>query len=178
VSVASPGKGQGATFTLRLPLLGTRTVVPAGAAPDASSADTRMRPLNGARVLVVDDDEDARDLIATVIRGAGGTTISAASVIEAKSAIDSDVFDAIVSDISMPGGNGYDFARDLRGHDRTGLVPLIAVTAYTRVEDRDRAIAAGFDAHLGKPFEPRALVGVLASLILEAKPGLDAKQDT
>jgi len=177
VSAASAGKGQGATFTLRLPLLGTRTVIPAGAVPDASAADTRVRPLNGARVLVVDDDADTRDLIATVIRGAGGSTTAAASVIEAMTAIDSDVFDAIVSDISMPGGNGYDFARDLRCADRTGLVPLVAVTAYTRVEDRDRAIAAGFDAHLGKPFEPRALVGVLASLILDSRHGLHAKQD-
>src|SRR5262249_13034196 len=127
------------------------------------------RPLNGARVLVVDDDADARDLISTVIRGAGGMTVAAASVSEAKDAIETGVPDAIVSDIAMPGGNGYGFARDLRGDGRTDSLPLIAVTAYTRVEDRDRAIAAGFDAHMGKPFEPRALVGLLASLILDAK---------
>jgi CheY-like chemotaxis protein len=65
----------------------------------------------------------------------------------------------------------------VRGGDGTGAVPLVAVTAYTRVQDRDRAIAAGFDAHLGKPFEPRALVGLLASLILDAKHDLHPKQN-
>ena len=78
----------------------------------------------------------------------------------------------------MPGANGYEFARDLRGNGRTDTVPLVAVTAYTRLEDRDRAIAAGFDAHLSKPFEPRALVGLLASLILGSKHDLHAEQDS
>jgi signal transduction histidine kinase/ActR/RegA family two-component response regulator len=169
VTAESAGKGQGARFTLRLPLLGARAAASAPAPVAAATGDSAPHPLNGARVLVVDDDQDARDLIAMVIRGAGGMTVAAASVIEAKSAIDTGLPDAIVSDIAMPGANGYEFARDLRGDGRTDGVPLVAVTAYTRVEDRDRAIAAGFDAHLSKPFEPRALVGLLASLILDAK---------
>lgn len=168
VTAESAGKGQGAMFRLRLPLLGARTAT-ALTAPAPSMADSVGRPLNGARVLVVDDDADARDLISMVIRGAGGMTVAAASVSEAKDAIDTGVPDAIVSDIAMPGGNGYEFARDLRGDGRTDSLPLVAVTAYTRLEDRDRAIAAGFDAHLGKPFEPRALVGLIAGLILNAK---------
>jgi len=125
--------------------------------------------LNGARVLVVDDNEDARELISTVIRSAGGTTIPVASVTEARQAIEVDAPDAIVSDISMPGENGYDFARELRSIEPTNAVPLVAVTAFTRVEDRNRALAAGFDAHLSKPFEARALVALLASLILDSK---------
>jgi CheY-like chemotaxis protein len=168
VTAESAGKGQGAMFRLRLPLLGARTAT-ALTATAPSMADSVGRPLNGARVLVVDDDADARDLISMVIRGAGGMTVAAASVSEAKDAIDTGVPDAIVSDIAMPGGNGYEFARDLRGDGRTDSLPLVAVTAYTRIEDRDRAIAAGFDAHLGKPFEPRALVGLIAGLILNAK---------
>jgi signal transduction histidine kinase/CheY-like chemotaxis protein len=169
VTAESAGKDQGSTFTVRLPLLGVRAM-PAGSTVTAPSpADSAGRPLHGTRVLVVDDDSDARDLIAMVIRGAGGMTVAAGSVSEAKSAIETDVPDAIVSDIAMPGANGYEFARDLRGNGRTDAVPLVAVTAYTRVEDRDRAIAAGFDAHLAKPFEPRALVGLLASLILDSK---------
>jgi len=169
VAAESVGKGQGATFRLRLPLLGARTAAAALAATAPSTADSVGRPLSGARVLVVDDDADARELISMVIRGAGGMTVAAASVSEARDAIDTGVPDAIVSDIAMPGGNGYEFARDLRGDGRTDSLPLVAVTAYTRVEDRDRAIAAGFDAHLGKPFEPRALVGLIAGLILNAK---------
>ncbi|HEX4567119.1 MAG TPA: ATP-binding protein [Vicinamibacterales bacterium] len=169
VTAESAGKGQGAAFRLRLPLLGARAVATASTATVPSTAGSVGRPLNGARVLVVDDDADARDLISMVIRGAGGMTVAAASVSEAKDAIDTGVPDAIVSDIAMPGGNGYEFARDLRGDGRTDSLPLVAVTAYTRVEDRDRAIAAGFDAHLGKPFEPRALVGLIAGLILNAK---------
>ena len=178
VTAASAGKGSGATFTLRLPLLGARAMAAASPAGAGSAADSLERPLNGARVLVVDDDQDTRDLISTVIHGAGGMAVAAASVSEAKTAIQTSLPDAIISDIAMPGANGYEFARDLRGDGRTDTVPLVAVTAYTRVEDRDRAIAAGFDAHLSKPFEPRALVGLLASLILDSKHDLHAEQDT
>ena len=169
VTAESAGKGRGSMFTVRLPLLGVRAM-PAGATMTASSSvEPIATALHGTRVLVVDDDSDARDLISTVIRSAGGTTVAAGSVTEAKTAIETGVPDAIISDIAMPGGNGYEFARALRGDGRTDGIPLVAVTAYTRVEDRDRAIAAGFDAHLCKPFEPRALVGLLASLILDAK---------
>jgi signal transduction histidine kinase len=166
ISAASPGKGRGATFTLRLPLLGARAVVAAGAAAP-SSAESGARALNGARVLVVDDDADARDVIAMVIQSAGGIPVAVGSVMEAKRVLETGVPDAIVSDIAMPGGSGYELARDLRGSTRTDALPLVAVTAYSRVEDRDRAISAGFDAHLGKPFEPRALVGLLSGLISE-----------
>jgi signal transduction histidine kinase/ActR/RegA family two-component response regulator len=178
VTAASAGKGSGATFTLRLPLLGARAMTGGASAGAVSAGESLGRPLNGARVLVVDDDQDTRDLISTVILGAGGMPVAAGSVSEAKTAIETSVPDAIVSDIAMPGANGYEFARDLRGDGRTDAVPLVAVTAYTRVEDRDRAIAAGFDAHLSKPFEPRALVGLLASLILDSKHDLHAEQDS
>lgn len=169
ISAASPGKGQGSTFTLRLPLLGAAATVPGAVASNLTAGDARGTQLNGARVLVIDDDAEARDLLATVIRSAGGTIVSAESVAEARLAIEADLPDAIVSDISMPGGSGYEFARELRRVEPTSVVPLVAVTACTRVEDRDRAIAAGFDAHLSKPFEARALVGLLAGLILDSK---------
>ena len=169
VSAASEGKGQGAAFTLRLPLLGARAAAAAGVIEGSGGGEMHGALLNGARVLVVDDNEDARELISTVIRSAGGTTIPVASVTEARQAIEADAPDAIVSDISMPGENGYDFARELRSIEPTTAVPLVAVTAFTRVEDRNRALAAGFDAHLSKPFEARALVALLASLILDSK---------
>jgi signal transduction histidine kinase len=103
VTAESAGKGQGASFRLRLPLLGARPAAAAVTATAPSTADSVGRPLNGARVLVVDDDADARDLISMMIRGAGGMTVAAASVSEAKDAIDTGVPDAIVSDIAMPG---------------------------------------------------------------------------
>jgi signal transduction histidine kinase/ActR/RegA family two-component response regulator len=176
-SAASEGKGRGATFTLRLPLLGARASLATDTMPAGAAADARSRQLNGARVLVVDDDVDARELLAAIIRDAGGMTVAAASVAEARNAMTAVVPDAIVSDVAMPDVDGYDFARGVRGSGRGGSVPLVAVTAYTCAEDRERAMAAGFDAHLGKPFEPRALVGLLASLILEARNDLHPKQD-
>jgi signal transduction histidine kinase len=165
ISAQSDGKGLGATFTLRLPLLGARAAK-AVAAPEAE-ADTRGRQLSGVRVLVVDDDADALELVSAVIREAGGDPVAAASVDDALSAIAALAPDAIVSDIAMPSGNGYDFAQGLRANPTTKRIPLVAVTAHARGEDRDRAMAAGFDAHLGKPFEPRALVGLLSGLIAE-----------
>ncbi len=167
VKADSAGKGYGATFTLTLPLLGSRAATAAEPTERPGEVEARARSLDGMRVLVVDDDPDARELISMVVRGAGGKVVEAASVADAKSAIAEGVPDAIVSDIAMPGGNGYEFARELRASARTASLPLVAVTAYTRAEDRDRAIAAGFDAHLSKPFEPRALIGLLAGLIAD-----------
>jgi signal transduction histidine kinase len=177
VSAASDGKGRGATFSLRLPLLGARASLATDPVPAEAAAGGRGRQLTGARVLVVDDDLDARELLTTIIRDAGGTTVAAASVAEARDAMTIGVPDIIVSDVAMPDVDGYDFARGVRGSGRIGSVPLVAVTAHTRAEDRERAIAAGFDAHLGKPFEPRALVGLLASLILDARNDLHPEQD-
>jgi CheY-like chemotaxis protein/two-component sensor histidine kinase len=167
VGAASAGKGRGATFTLTLPLLGARAAAAPPPPERPGDVEARARSLDGTRVLVVDDDADARELISMVVRGAGGKVMEAASVADAKSAIADTVPDAIVSDIAMAGGTGYEFARELRASPRTASLPLVAVTAYTRVEDRDRAIAAGFDAHLSKPFEPRALIGLLAGLIAD-----------
>ena len=177
-AAASEGKGRGATFTLRLPLLGARASLATDPMPAGAAADALPGQLNGARVLVVDDDVDARELLTTIIRDAGGMAVTAASVAEAKNAMTTGAPDAIVSDVAMPDVDGYDFARDLRSSGRSASVPLVAVTACTRAEDRERAMAAGFDAHLGKPFEPRALVGLLASLILDARNDLHAEQDT
>jgi signal transduction histidine kinase len=163
VAAESLGKGQGATFTLRLPLLGTGDWrgEPAG----APAAGPATRALDGLRVLVVDDEADAREVMALTLREAGAQPTTAASVAEALETLATTIPHAVVSDIAMPGSTGYDLARTLKGNPLTASIPLIAVTAYTRAEDREHALAAGFDAHVAKPFDPRALVRLLAGLV-------------
>jgi CheY-like chemotaxis protein len=162
VAVESPGKGQGAIFTLRLPLLGTRAA--GGKAPGPAAEGLAVRALDGLRVLVVDDEADAREVMAVTLRDAGAEPTTAASVAEALAALETASPHAVVSDIAMPGRTGYDLARALKDNPLTASIPLIAVTAYTRAEDREDALAAGFDAHVAKPFDPRSLVGLLAGL--------------
>jgi signal transduction histidine kinase len=164
VAAASAGKDQGATFTVRLPLLDR-----AGANPPVPAAGTGVRKpgergLDGVHVLAVDDNEDARDLVATALRQAGAQVTEASSVADALAALETGGPGLVVSDIAMPNGTGYDLVRAVRDNPRTRSLPVIAITAYSRGEDRDRALAAGFDAHVGKPFDPDALVGLLVSL--------------
>ena len=165
IEAASQGKGCGATFTIKLPLLGSgASAVPA---PSPAAHDGRSRSIVGLRVLVVDDEADARELLATVLREAGADAVMASSTAEALAVLDSGLPHAVISDIAMPTSSGYELARTLHGDPRTSGIPLIAVTAYSRGEDRERALAAGFDAHVGKPFDPRALVGLIGALVAE-----------
>jgi CheY-like chemotaxis protein/two-component sensor histidine kinase len=164
VDASSPGKGLGATFTLRLPLL-TAATVARGTADAALPLPGHGVPvLRGLRALVVDDDDDGRELVSIALRQAGAEVKTAASVAEAFGWIDAARPDVIVTDIAMPLATGYDLVRQLRADPRTAALPVIALTAYSRLEDREHALAAGFDAHVGKPFDPRALVGLLAGL--------------
>ena len=162
VSADSAGKGRGATFTVRLPLLGTREA--AAVTPAIPLPGPGERVLTGLHVLAVDDDPDARDLISTALGQAGARVTGAGSVAEALEALSVEPIDLIVSDVAMPNGSGYDLVRAIRGNHRTAGLPAVAITAYNRPEDRARALAEGFDAHVGKPFDPRALVGLIAGL--------------
>jgi signal transduction histidine kinase/ActR/RegA family two-component response regulator len=164
ITAESAGKGNGASFTIRLPLLGSdRAQIREPAVPTAL-AISRAGILNGRHVLVVDDDDDTRELVAVALEQAGARAVKAATVAAAVAAIDVQVPDVVVSDIAMPTTSGYDLVRQLRADPRTATVPIIALTAYSRMEDRDFALAAGFTAHLGKPLEPRALVSLLSRL--------------
>jgi CheY-like chemotaxis protein len=120
----------------------------------------------GLRVLVVEDEPDTRNLLVVMLELCHVQVLSAASAAEARELVASGAPDLIISDIGMPGGDGYSLIRDVRSmpHDRGGRVPAVALTAYARAEDRARALRAGFDEHLPKPVEPRDLVRVLASL--------------
>ena len=166
VEATSEGAGKGATFTVELPVMVGRTVLstePAGGYP--SSLETTLS-LTGMRVLVVDDDADARDMLGTALRQYGADVELTASVEEALTAASAHCPDVLVSDIEMPEATGYDLVRRLRQSDDAELrrLPAVALTAYARAEDRVKALIAGFQTHVPKPVEPAELVTVIASL--------------
>jgi PAS domain S-box-containing protein len=163
VTAWSDGPGHGATFTVRLPL--ARAAAHDVVEPHPLYADTMVREglLTGVRTLVVDDDRDARDLVAVTLTHAGADVAQAASVAEAIEAIDGAPPHLIVSDIAMPNASGYDLVRHVRGRRDLRGMPLVALTAYGRVEDRQRAMAAGFDYYLGKPIDPAVLLRTVAT---------------
>jgi PAS domain S-box-containing protein len=166
VAAESGGKAQGATFTVRLPLIGVQV----GRQFAADSADASQPPealphfLQNLYILAVDDDPDARELVMTVLHQAGAQVTVAPSVREALVAVESRVPDVVISDIAMPHATGFDLVRQLRASPKWCEIPIIALTAYARAEDRAQALALGFTAHLGKPFSPRALVALVAEV--------------
>ena len=166
VSAESSGKAQGATFTVRLPLIGARAGRALTLEPADMAASVELTPdaLRGLDVLVVDDDPDARELIATVIRQAGGQVRSAGSVRDALTLLQLQSPNLVVTDIAMPHATGFDLVKQLHEDPRWSAIPTIALTAYARAEDRAEALSLGFHAHVGKPFSPRALVAVAAEL--------------
>ena len=174
VSVASEGLGEGTTFTVTLPLRiadhGWKAAEAATAAyaQQVQSARHPAQPalLKGVRVLVVDDEADSRMLVAVLLTGSQAEVRTAGSLAEALTILDDWRPDALISDIGMPGGDGYELIRAVRQRElATGhRLPAVALTAYARSEDRLRAIAAGFQMHVAKPVEPEELITVIASL--------------
>jgi PAS domain S-box-containing protein len=164
VAVDSEGAGHGATFTVRLP----RQTVPGGSRPDAGRHHTRR--LGGIRVLVVEDDYDARILVSRILREAAAEVRDLSDVSSALNELDTFHPDLIVSDIGMPREDGYDFIRAIRerGYGPASL-PAIALTAFARAEDKDRALQAGYQVHLTKPVNTERLIEVAARLVHEAR---------
>jgi signal transduction histidine kinase/ActR/RegA family two-component response regulator len=157
VRAESDGEGQGATFIVELPLL-QADLFRGDDAPLDVAADA-PQPLTGIRVLVVDDELDSRDLITHLLDQAGATVTTVSSASEALEMIDALAPDVLVSDIGMPNRDGYDLVRSLRQRgSASSVIPAIAVTAYARPEDRQQALAAGFQVHVAKPIAPRDLV--------------------
>jgi signal transduction histidine kinase/ActR/RegA family two-component response regulator len=167
VQVHSDGPDHGATFTVRLPSGVSNETV----APVASTRPTANFPsLSGVRVLVVDDDDDARQLLALVLEQCHAEVLTAASTEEALRRVENEKPDIVLSDINMPDADGYAFVRALRERDGGAThVPTIALTASVRGEDRRRALAAGFDMHVAKPVEPAALAEIVAELAAELR---------
>jgi CheY-like chemotaxis protein len=122
--------------------------------------------LEGLRVLIVDDEADARDLLTTILEHSGAQVTAAASAGEALSLVLQSRADVLVSDIAMPKVDGYALIRQVRelGAERGGDIPALALTAYARDSDRTLALEAGFQVHLPKPYDPDELVRVVARL--------------
>ncbi len=168
IAVHSEGEGRGATFTVLLPISPSQRAdgTASRAMTDGSAHLFDPRPeLQGLRVLVVDDDVDARELIVAVLQRCGSIVNSAGSVPEALEKISLLRPDVLVSDIGMPGEDGYSLIRKVRalGPDAASI-PAAALTAYARAEDRRKALDAGFMMHIPKPVEPAELVAVVANL--------------
>ena len=133
-----------------------QSIVEAGDAPGKRS--------NRPRALVVDDAPDVTEMIAMFLRHAGFDAVMAFSAAEALEAARSEQFEVIVSDIGMPGMNGYDLAVALRSLPEYSSVPMIAVTGFSMYDDKGRALASGFNAHMTKPINPMSLLDLIKSL--------------
>jgi PAS domain S-box-containing protein len=167
VMATSSGEGQGAAFTVRLP------IIEAGAdgqrVPPVSREEGGLEQaprLDGVRVLVVEDEPDARHLLAAVLQKRGARVFMASSAAEALEMLQREQPDVLLSDIALQDQDGYDLIKKVRSlpPERGGRIPAAALTGYGRLEDRMKALSAGFQLHAAKPVEPGELVAVVASL--------------
>lgn len=179
VAAHSAGAGKGSTFTVRLPIKAVRAEEdcsekgesgPAAddQAEDAAAPDSMRTPLvrlDGLRVLVVDDEADARRLVAKVLTQSGATVAAAAGAEEALHLLAGFRPDVLVSDIGMPDMDGFDLIKKVRSLDHAGRkLPAVALTAFAHNEDQRRVLLAGFQVHVAKPVDPHDLLAVVASL--------------
>jgi PAS domain S-box-containing protein len=171
VSATSEGEGRGATFIVMLPITPLYQVDPSGsrvhpAARDLLPPDNVADRLDGLRILVVDDEADTRELLRQGLEYCGAKVKCVGSAAEALDALVTFVPDILISDIGMPGVDGYDLIRQIRGlpANKDKKIPAIALTAYTRVEDRLQSLRAGYDMHVPKPVELAELVAVAVSV--------------
>lgn len=173
VRATSEGEGKGATFTVMLPITPVYQVDPSGYRVHPGARDL-LRPadeltdrLDGLRILVVDDEADTRELLKQGLEYCGAEVNVVGSATEALDALMGTLPDILISDIGMPGIDGYDLIRQVRSlsQERGAKVPAIALTAYTRTEDRLQSLRAGYDMHVPKPVELAELVTVAATVV-------------
>ncbi len=172
VQATSAGEGQGATFIVMLPLALKESDSDEQAVEQSfddhklTTSQGILNNLNSTKILVVDDEVDAQELLKRVLEDCGANVLTASSAEEALELVQSYKPNVVVSDIGMPGKDGYDFIRTLRGlpSDMGGNIPAAAVTAFARFEDRIRALRCGYQTHVAKPIEPAELIAVVASL--------------
>jgi signal transduction histidine kinase/ActR/RegA family two-component response regulator len=157
VTAESPGAGQGSTFTVRLPMLAM-----SGATEEKSSASRALH--KACRVLLIEDNEDSRQTLATVLALCGHHVIEAGDGAEGVRIANAEQPEVAVVDIGLPGIDGYEVARRLRAAATDHRIGLIALTGYGQAEDRERALSAGFDMHLSKPVQPERLVEAIAKV--------------
>ncbi|HKP87671.1 MAG TPA: ATP-binding protein, partial [Blastocatellia bacterium] len=174
VKVDNRAEGHGAVFTVVLPVM----VVRKGTGPSAMDSERAYSSvsetalvysppaLDGLRVMVVDDEADARELLAGMLSQYGAEVKTCSSAGEALEMLERYKPDVLVSDIGMPGEDGYALIKKVRAleSERSGRIPAVALTAYARAEDRIRALTAGYNMHVPKPVEPTELAIVIASV--------------
>lgn len=176
VEAESRGPGTAATFTIKLPVSAAKAGPGADAARTAHTAVPTITAdsllidalpdLAGTHVLVVEDEPDAREMVAFLLRQRNAEVVAVASVEEALRAVGGRRPDVVLSDIGMPGLDGYNLIQTLRSRppEDGGSVPVAALTAYSRPEDRAKALGAGFDAYLAKPVDLAELVATVDRL--------------
>jgi signal transduction histidine kinase/ActR/RegA family two-component response regulator len=173
IRATSPGNGQGSSFIVQLPLMvvhaqpgDAERLHPRAAAGIVPAAASRSQ-LQGVKVLVVDDEPDARELIKRVLEDCKAQVLTAGSAAEAMPILLQQKPDVLLSDIGMPQVDGYDFLRQVRAMTAQsgGKIPAIALTAFARSEDRTRALMSGYQVHVSKPVEPAELVATVASVM-------------
>jgi len=164
----SAGEGQGTKFRVTLPVIAA-TPDPAinGKSQPKHPVAAPPAKLQGTRILVVDDEPDAREVVAEVFRRAGAIVSSAASAAAGMTLLAEKEFDLLVSDVAMPGMDGLQFIQQIRQTEngKNAAIPAMALTAYARDEDRRKAVAAGFQMHLAKPVEPTDLIASAGELL-------------
>jgi len=174
VKAESAGVGSGATMTLQLPTAPLRAKPsPARDRSESSDPPTFECPpeLAGLRIAVVDDESETRELLSFVLRQCEAEVTTAATAGEILELFGHNSFDVLISDIGMPGTDGYSLIRQVRqlSANRNGLIPAAALTAYARTEDRTAALKAGFDVHLTKPIDPAELLVVISTLVANVR---------
>jgi signal transduction histidine kinase/ActR/RegA family two-component response regulator len=174
VDAQSSGEAQGSTFFVRLPIAPLQGQGVEQALPPQQLHDSPA--LTGLRILVVDDEADARTLARRVLEERGAQVVTVSSAAEAMATVnDGRLPSVIVSDIGMPDEDGYDLIKRMRAlPGDAGRVPAIALTALARAEDRNRALSAGYQKHVSKPVDPAELVAVIASLVGRAERAIPA----
>jgi CheY-like chemotaxis protein/two-component sensor histidine kinase len=177
VTAESSGENAGTTFRVMLPLPSLYQVLNAAEKTERknerNSPTTTQHSLSGLRVLVVDDERDTRELVAALLTTYGAEVVSVSSAAEALDQMERQRFDLLISDIGMPEMNGYDLISRIRqlSEEHGGRTPALALTAYAGIDDRKRALAAGYEMHIPKPFVAAELIGA-AIFLTERQSGL------
>jgi CheY-like chemotaxis protein/two-component sensor histidine kinase len=166
VSAYSEGIGMGSTFTVRLPIAAARPVIASKTGRD----DQAVEKLSGIRVLVVDDDSDSCEIVKRILVDSNAEVATATSADEGLAAIERFRPDLLISDIGMPGKDGYALIREIRSSPviASKTLPAVALTAFARSQDRIQSLQAGFSMHISKPVDPRELVHVVGALARDA----------
>ena len=186
VYAASEGEGQGATFIVRLPIMAVRDIQASPLIEDQASDDSEgfftngigpsindLTRLRGLRALIVEDEADAREMLEVLLIQFGAEVKASASAQEALRILEQWKPDVLVSDVGMPNEDGYSLIHQIRALDpaRGGRIPAIALTGYSRPEDRTQLLAAGYQVHLSKPVDLAQLIDAILSLPTRSKEG-------